>query len=392
MFNRERTLEEFGYDIDISKRRRTNVEVAANSNKKKIKVIDNCPSCGIERTITLGESRKNRICYRCVGKLDHVIEARRNQKHEASEETKAKMRASHWSRRGKTPHNKGIEESEEFKKIVSDAVRSWNAKRDPNDRREAAIKASCTLRNISREEFEYLTTENQLIRGSKEYRDFEKKVLDRDKKCQYPTCTCRNKKNLTIHHKDGFHWCIDKRFLPDNGVVLCKRHHKEFHSIYTTRNNTEEQFNTWIKFAVASFGDRLKLIVLGGPSGSGKTWVSEQLGELVSYVSFDKTPKEQHIMSIMQKNSMFPGRAVLYDPVRKSSTVFKRYSQVWDVIYVVIVEPVEVVVERIKNRGGIPNISKIQHSVSRHIKNSKIANFSGTSLEVLQYLRSILSQ
>lgn len=58
---------------------------------------------------------------------------------------------------------------------------------------------------------------------------------------------CGNSKSRDInaHHKDGYHWCKDKRYDINNGVCLCQKCHKEFHSIYGIKNNTEIQ---WLRF------------------------------------------------------------------------------------------------------------------------------------------------
>jgi 5-methylcytosine-specific restriction endonuclease McrA len=52
---------------------------------------------------------------------------------------------------------------------------------------------------------------------------------------------------LNAHHLDGYHWCKERRFDIDNGVTLCKDCHDEFHQTYGRKNNTEEQFNKFVK-------------------------------------------------------------------------------------------------------------------------------------------------
>jgi len=52
---------------------------------------------------------------------------------------------------------------------------------------------------------------------------------------------------LHPHHKDGFHWAVGRRADVSNGVTLCVRCHTAFHRAYGRRNNTEAQFNEWIK-------------------------------------------------------------------------------------------------------------------------------------------------
>lgn len=63
------------------------------------------------------------------------------------------------------------------------------------------------------------------------------------------TCQCcgDNKGgNLVVHHLDGYHWCKEKRIDVDNGVTLCKSCHKDFHRLYSKRNNTRAQYNEFI--------------------------------------------------------------------------------------------------------------------------------------------------
>lgn len=47
---------------------------------------------------------------------------------------------------------------------------------------------------------------------------------------------------LAAHHLDGYSWCIDKRTDISNGITLCVSCHRQFHSTYGNRNNTNEQF------------------------------------------------------------------------------------------------------------------------------------------------------
>lgn len=87
--------------------------------------------------------------------------------------------------------------------------------------------------------------ERQNSRDTKEYCDFIKKVLKRD---DY-TCKCCKKKSqgdVVVHHLDGYNWCVKKRTDEKNGITLCEKCHKNFHSQYGNGNNTKEQFEEWI--------------------------------------------------------------------------------------------------------------------------------------------------
>jgi len=392
MLNRERTKEVFGYDIDPSVRRRTNAEFESTDkvSKKKLKVVDNCPSCAVERIITLRASRKNALCYKCHHNRPEVIEAKRNQSKFVSEETKAKMRENHWSQQDMPSPFKGRKHTRSAKLKLSQATRSWYETASTEEITQRSIKASCTLRGIKLEEFDGWAVEGQQReRGSPEYKAFESAVLQRDKqRCDVPACIVKRKSNLTVHHKDGFHWCVERRFDVANGVTLCQAHHKEFHDQYGRRNNTEAQFNEWIEALRANYNAPVKLVIVCGPSGSGKSWVCNQLSDKYLYVSFDKVPKEQHLFKIMQLARQNPDKPVLYDPFRKSSTIFSRYSQVWPCELIAIDETLETICDRISSRGGTPDVEEVAKAIKRHRSNISKAHFSGTSAEVLAYLRS----
>lgn len=73
------------------------------------------------------------------------------------------------------------------------------------------------------------------------------KVKERDGfRCQ----CCHTTSNISVHHKDGFHWCVERRLDLTNGVVLCNEchttHEYSFHRIYGNSHNTEQQYNKWL--------------------------------------------------------------------------------------------------------------------------------------------------
>ena len=65
-------------------------------------------------------------------------------------------------------------------------------------------------------------------RNTKEYHEWRKKVINRDKKC----VVCGTDKHLTAHHMDHASYFKDERFDVDNGVTLCGQCHMNFHNNY----------------------------------------------------------------------------------------------------------------------------------------------------------------
>jgi hypothetical protein len=58
-----------------------------------------------------------------------------------------------------------------------------------------------------------------------EYKKWRNKVYARDNhQCQWPGCI--NKKKLNAHHIRRWADCPGLRFEADNGITLCKDHHK----------------------------------------------------------------------------------------------------------------------------------------------------------------------
>lgn len=92
---------------------------------------------------------------------------------------------------------------------------------------------------------ENLTYEDRIQnRDIKEAQDLRKKVFERD---NYTCQICLNKRKLNAHHLDGWNWCKEKRFDPDNCVTLCEKCHNNFHKEYGKGNNTKEQFIAFAK-------------------------------------------------------------------------------------------------------------------------------------------------
>jgi 5-methylcytosine-specific restriction endonuclease McrA len=88
-------------------------------------------------------------------------------------------------------------------------------------------------------------------RESTEYSEFHRLVLKRDNyTCQ--CCGYRNshKRDMIVHHLYSYDTYKDLRTDVTNGITLCKNCHKNFHAKYGSGNNTKEQFEEWLPFAL----------------------------------------------------------------------------------------------------------------------------------------------
>jgi len=86
--------------------------------------------------------------------------------------------------------------------------------------------------------------ERVLNRDYYAYDKWRETVYERDNyTCQ--KCGARGG-TINAHHKDGYSWCEARRLDLDNGVTLCSDCHKEFHTRYGNRQNTEAEYNEWI--------------------------------------------------------------------------------------------------------------------------------------------------
>lgn len=132
---------------------------------------------------------------------------------------------------------------------------------------------------------------------------------------------------------------------------------------------------------------KLPLIILTGQSGSGKSWVCSNLKDIFQILEYDRVPKEQHYHYLveMSHNSKKP---ILYDPLRKPLSMYRRYRHLFDAKLIVIVEEPDIVKNRILGRGG-KSIDKVETFNIKFKKLAAKSHFSGTSAEVLNYLRSL---
>ena len=83
-----------------------------------------------------------------------------------------------------------------------------------------------------------------VTRNSKEYLKYKDKVKLRDKFCQ----CCGSKEDLEVHHPFPYYEYENLRADIKNGVVLCKKCHKEYHKKYgRKRNNNPITFAQFLR-------------------------------------------------------------------------------------------------------------------------------------------------
>jgi group I intron endonuclease len=132
--------------------------------------------------------------------------------------------------------------------------------------------------------------------------------------------------------------------------------------------------------------DKPVVYLVCGVSGSGKSWVCNQLKDIANYVSFDDTPKSDHLTLL--KESALPA---LYDPTFKISTFIKRNLESFDIRPVFIIESEDVIRARLLNRGGSFSEKTLNRMRAIDKRTVKYGIFSGTSQEVLDYLKKELT-
>lgn len=111
----------------------------------------------------------------------------------------------------------------------------------------------CALKMLSGEnhpnwKFDKTEKERENDRNIDGYNDFIKRVLSRD---NY-TCQCcgKTKLKLQVHHLNGYNWYKEGRIDQKNAITLCENCHNNFHALYGRGNNTKEQYEEWIGYAL----------------------------------------------------------------------------------------------------------------------------------------------
>lgn len=129
----------------------------------------------------------------------------------------------------------------------------WNtALRSGQTRSCGCLQRDCARENIKHAHFcgeahpnwkGGIAPERNCIESSKDYQDFRKKVMERDEH----TCQkCGSKHDVCIHHIYNFESYPDKRTDVNNGIVLCRKCHRNFHHEYGLLNTNPQQLKDFL--------------------------------------------------------------------------------------------------------------------------------------------------
>ena len=90
-----------------------------------------------------------------------------------------------------------------------------------------------------------ITSENDSIRSSCDYKEWRKSVFERDNyTCQK---TGERGTQIVAHHINNFADNKNLRLVVENGITLSKKSHEDFHKIYGKRNNNLQQLEEFLK-------------------------------------------------------------------------------------------------------------------------------------------------
>ena len=81
-------------------------------------------------------------------------------------------------------------------------------------------------------------------RNTPEYIKFINNVFIKD---DYKCIICGSPRFITVHHLDGYSWCVEGRTKISNGVTLCNSCHEKFHDEFGYGDNTADQFHIFYK-------------------------------------------------------------------------------------------------------------------------------------------------
>ncbi|MBO0558944.1 hypothetical protein EXQ37_03675 [Clostridium botulinum] len=213
---------------------------SGKNSPKYNRIIINCSYCGAEIYINKYKSENQKYVYCSLEcKINHQKEIFKGSLNPFygkthSEQTKKRISIKNY---GKISPNKGKPMSEDQKLKLSLA---WTNERKAEWKKRIFGENNPAYNpNLTYND----RIDRRLLFGYSEWRN---NVYKRD---NYTCQCCGDKKggNLKAHHLDSYNWCIDRRMDVDNGITLCDKCHKTFHSIYGYGNNTKYQMEDFLK-------------------------------------------------------------------------------------------------------------------------------------------------
>jgi hypothetical protein len=96
-----------------------------------------------------------------------------------------------------------------------------------------------------------ITDEERLLHHNRNYYPGHRtwlKQIHQQKVCQI----CQSTYRLEAHHLNNWIDFKEQRTNIDNGILLCHKHHKQFHNKYGTKNTTKEMFEEFVQHLCVS--------------------------------------------------------------------------------------------------------------------------------------------
>lgn len=98
------------------------------------------------------------------------------------------------------------------------------------------------IKQIKKRKLKKKLNSRQKDMSTAKYKNWRKAVILRDKKC----AVCGIKRTLNVHHLYPYKSYPNLRYDPNNGALLCHKHHKEFHHTYGNKV-TARDFHYYVK-------------------------------------------------------------------------------------------------------------------------------------------------